>query len=94
MDNQKLDIDRLKVWSEENGYEITFATPLPKLKALFYNAFGDVVVTESVNRDDELSILIEEVKKSDLPDTLKKWVIENPEKFKDNIEEVKKLLKK
>lgn len=94
VDNQKLDVDRLKVWAEENGYEITFATPLPKLKVLFYNVFGDVVVTESVNRDNELTVLIEEVKKSDLPDTVKKWVIENPEKFKNNIEEVKKLLKK
>lgn len=91
--NQTLDSARLKNWAEENGYEITFSTPLPRLKLKLRNEFGDVMVTESVNKDNVINTLLKEVKKSNLPDYVKQWVIDNPEKFKKNIEEIKKLLK-
>lgn len=91
--NQTLDSGRLKNWAEENGYEITFSTPLPRLKLKLRNEFGDVIVTESVDNTNVIITLLEEVKKSNLPDSVKKWVTDNPEKFRKNIEEIKKLLK-
>ena len=92
--NQMLDVGRLKNWSEENGYEITFSTPLPRLKLKLRNEFGDVMVTESVVSSEETNNLLQEIKRSNLPDSIKQWAIDNPEKFKKNIQEVKKLLKR
>lgn len=92
--NTKLDSGHLKNWAEENGYEITFSTPLPRLKNNLRNELGDVMITESKNNVNDIVILLDEIRKSDLPESVKKWVIENPEKFKENIQEVKKLLKR
>jgi hypothetical protein len=91
--NTKLDTGYLKNWAEENDYEITFSTPLPRLKNKLRNEFGDVIVVESNEKVNEITILLNEIKKSNLPESVKKWVIENPEKFKENIEQVKLLLK-
>jgi len=52
------------------------------------------MITESKNNVNDIVILLDEIRKSDLPESVKKWVIENPEKFKENILEVKKLLKR
>jgi len=84
----------LNKWAKENGYEITFSTPLPRLKNNLRNELGDVMITESKNNVNDIVILLDEIRKSDLPESVKKWVIENPEKFKENILEVKKLLKR
>ena len=92
--NQILDLCLLRNWSEQNGYEITFSTPLPNLRYKLFNSFGDVLVTESKSNDNEVKTLLHEIKKSSLPESVKKWVMENPEKFRENIEEVKKLLKR
>jgi len=49
-------------------------------------------ISESTERND-YKLVLEELKKSSLPESIKKWAIDNPEKFIQNIEEVKKLLK-
>lgn len=90
--NDSLDTYKLREWAKSNGYEITFSTPLPRLKLKLRSEFGDVMITESKTVNNDNSILFEEVKKSNLPDPIKQWVIDNPEKFKQNIEEIKKLL--
>ena len=36
--------------------------------------------------------LINEIEKSKLPESIKKWAIDNPEKFTENIERIKNLL--
>lgn len=92
--NESLDTFKLKEWAKSNGYEITFSTPLPRLKLKLHSEFGDVMITESKTVNNDNYILFEEIKKSNLPDSVKQWVINNPEKFKQNIEEVKKLLKR
>jgi hypothetical protein len=92
--NTKLDLGVLKKWSKDNGYDIAFSTPLPRLKSTLKSELGDVMITESKDNVDDLTILLDEVKKSNLPESVKKWVIENPEKFKNNIQEVKELLKR
>jgi hypothetical protein len=57
--------------------------------------FGDVMVEEVLSKEKELHILVlEELEKSDLPETIKKWAKENPEKFVQNLRDVEKLLKK
>jgi hypothetical protein len=91
MDNQKLELDILKKWAEDNKYEITFSTPLPRLKEKFFNAFGDVVINE--NKKTIVFDLICEVDKSYLPDSIKEWIKSNPKKFIDKIQEIKNMLK-
>ena len=88
-----LDGDGLVKWSKENGYTITFATPLPSLKSNLRQLFGDVIVTESTNKKTNMDFIIEEVKNSSIPESLKEWVIKNPEKFIRKLNEVKKRLK-
>ena len=86
----------IKRWSEDNGFEISFISQMPQLKILLYKTFGDVMVDNSVNESkevDEHQIVLNEVKKSSLPESIKQWVIDNPEKFIKNIEEIKNLLK-
>jgi hypothetical protein len=57
--------------------------------------FGDVMVEEALSKEKELHILVlEELEKSNLPETIKKWAEENPEKFIQNIKDVQRLLKK
>lgn len=88
-----LDGERLINWANENDYVITFATPLPSLKLNLRHLFGDVIVTESTNKKTDIDFIIEEVKNSFIPESLKEWVTENPEKFIKKLNEVKKRLK-
>lgn len=91
-----LDGDLVKTWSEDNDFEISFIAPISQLKMTLYYMFGDVMLDNQVNESkqvNEYEIVLEQVKKSSLPESVKKWVIDNPEKFIKNIEEVKKLLK-
>lgn len=91
-----LDGSVIKTWSEENDFEISFIAPTSQLKMTLYYMFGDVMLDNQLTESkqvDEYEIVIEQVKKSSLPESVKKWVVDNPEKFIQNIEEVKKLLK-
>jgi hypothetical protein len=91
--NTKLDTGYLKNWAESNGYEITFSTPLPRLKNKLSNVFGEVMTDESNQNINEDSLPIGEIKKSSLPESIKEWIMKNPEKFKQNILEIKNVLK-
>jgi len=56
---------------------------------------GDVMVSNEINESigkDKVKIVLQELKKSSLPESIKKWAIDNPEKFIKNIEQVKNLL--
>ena len=48
-------------------------------------------INESIGKD-KVKIVLQELKKSSLPESIKKWAIDNPEKFIKNIEQVKNLL--
>tara|TARA_B110000503_G_C7155821_1_gene417273 strand:+ start:2031 stop:2498 length:468 start_codon:yes stop_codon:yes gene_type:complete len=82
-------------WAKENGYKITFQTDIPAIRRKLYSSFGDVMV-ESVNDGErELTILVMgELDKSSLPNTVKKWAKDNPEKFISNIRTIQEMLKK
>ena len=83
-------------FANEHGFDITFVAPTPKLKSKLYTMFGDVMAEENISESktrNEHEIVLEERKKSSLPESVKQWAIDNPEKFIKNIEEVKKLLK-
>ena len=83
-------------FANEHGFDITFVAPTPQLKGRLYGMFGDVMAEENISESksrNEYEIVLEEVKKSSLPESVKNWVIDNPEKFIKNIEEIKKLLK-
>lgn len=91
-----LDGGTVKRWVEDNDFDITFTAQNSQLKLSLYNIFGDVMLDTQVNESKQVKeheTVLEQVKKSSLPESVKKWVIDNPEKFIKNIEEVKKLLK-
>lgn len=93
--NKILVSDELLKWANENGYNISFTSTVPSLNRRMMREFGDVMVEEALSKEKELHILVlEELEKSDLPETIKKWAEENPEKFIQNIKDVQKLLKK
>jgi hypothetical protein len=93
--NRILVTDELKKWAKDNGYNISFTSTVPSLNRRMMREFGDVMVEEVLSKEKELHILVlEELEKSDLPETIKKWAKENPEKFVQNLRDVEKLLKK
>ncbi len=81
-------------WAKENGFDITFVAPTPKLKSRLNATFGDVMVPDVVSENKVRKINVkEEIEKSGLPNFVKEWGKNNPEKFIENIERIKKLLK-
>jgi hypothetical protein len=93
--NRILVTDELKKWAKDNGYNISFTSTVPSLNRRMMREFGDVMVEEVLSKEKELHILVlEELEKSNLPETIKKWAKENPEKFVQNLRDVEKLLKK
>jgi len=92
---QFLNGDELIRWADDNGFEITFAAATPQLKHKLFNMLGDVMVSNEINESigkDKVKIVLQELKKSSLPESVKQWAIDNPEKFIKNIEQVKNLL--
>lgn len=91
-----LDTNTVIDFANEHGFDITFVAPTPQLKGKLYSMFGDVMAEENISESEtrkEHEVVLEELKKSSLPDSVKQWAVDNPEKFIQNIEEVKKLLK-
>lgn len=90
-----LDPKSLRQWASDNGYEISFKTNVPSLNRQLYLQFGDVMSEQVKDKDKELSVLVmEELEKSQLPESIKHWAKNNPEKFIKNIETIQEILKK
>jgi hypothetical protein len=89
-----LDASLLRSWANSNQYDLSFITPTPKLKVKLHDLFGDVMVVDQISESKThiSGNLINEIEKSKLPESIKKWAIDNPEKFAKNIEKVRKLL--
>ena len=69
----------LKQWSEDNDFTISFSAESPKLRRELLFAFGDVMVeSRGKSTEKELSVVVmEELNKSKLPDTIKDWAKQN-----------------
>ena len=81
-------------WANENGFEITFVAPTPQLKSRLHTSFGDVMVSDVVSENKVRKINVkEEIENSGLPDFVKEWAKDNPERFVENINRIKRLLK-
>ena len=81
-------------WANENGFDITFVAPTPKLKLRLHSSFGDVMVPDVVSENKVRKINVkEEIENSGLPDFVKDWAKDNPERFVENIKRIKRLLK-
>ncbi len=81
-------------WAKENGFDITFVAPTTKLKSRLHSSFGDVMVPDVVSENKVRKIDVNEsIETSGLPSFVKEWGKDNPEKFMENIERIKKLLK-
>jgi len=91
---ERLDASLLRSWANNNQYDLSFIAPTPKLKTQLYDLFGDSMVSDQIleSKISTPNNLINEVNKSKLPESIKKWVVDNPEKFTENIERIKKLL--
>lgn len=90
-----LNLKDLKLWAENNEFSITFSAETPKLRRDLLMSLGDVMVESKGSKERELSVVVmEELKKSKLPESIKEWAKENPEKFIRNIRHVQNILKK
>ena len=92
-EKDRLDTHKLKLWADENGYEVTFIAHLPKLKRHLLQIFGDVLqnddtLSESLSRK-KIEIIIKE---EELPDSIKEWAKNNPEKFLQNLQRIRDIL--
>ena len=90
-----LSLRELKRWSEENDFEISFTAETGKLKRDLLMGLGDVMVETKKPKEKELNVIVmEELNKSKLPESIKEWAKDNPEKFIKNIRHVQNILKK
>jgi len=93
--DRELDTVALAQWAEENGYTITFQSRVPSLTRKLYQNFGDVMVESVSRKPKEVKLVVlEELEKSGLPDSIKEWAKNNPEKFIENIQTIQEMLKK
>jgi hypothetical protein len=91
--NRILPVEQLKIWALENGYDISFSSTVPSFNRRMLLDFGDVVVEGALSKEKSLHmVVLEEIEKSHLPESVKEWAIANPEKFIENLERVKKTL--
>lgn len=85
---------KLLDWVEKNDYNVTFESQVPSIKRKLFQFFGDIIV-ESESREKKMKIFVmEELEKSQLPESVKQWAKDNPEKFIQNIEIIQEMLKK
>lgn len=91
-----LNDNQLIKWAKENDYTITFSTNSPSLARKLFTSFGNVLVESTdTKKEKELNVIVlEELEKSNLPESVKNWAKENPEKFIKNIKYIQELLKK
>jgi len=89
-----LDTKSLSTWARENDYKISFESQVPSLKRQLYLSFGDVMVESESQEKSMKIVMMEELEKSQLPESIKKWAKDNPEKFIQNIETIQEMLKK
>lgn len=93
--DRELDPKELAEWAESNGYTITFQSRVPSLTRKLYQFFGDVMVESVSSKPKEVKLVVlEELEKSELPDSIKEWAKNNPEKFIENIQTIQEMLKK
>jgi hypothetical protein len=90
-----IDLEELKNWASNNGYNISFQTDLPQIARRLSSTLGDVMVEGDHSRQKSLKcIVMEELEQSNLPENMKEWARRNPEKFIKNIELIQEMLKK
>ena len=94
-ENRIVDLETIKTWADENDFEVSFKTELPSLARRMMTIFGDTVVEEARSRERELKfVVMEELEKSALPESIKQWAKQNPEKFIENIKTIQEMLKR
>ena len=84
-DGSVLNFEDLTNWCQDNKFEITFSAATPKLKRILSSKLGDVMVESKEKKEIDLEIKL-------LPESIKEWAKQNPEKFKSNIDHIKRLL--
>ena len=93
-DKAFLDLIGLRNWAQENDYTITFSAPTTNLRKKLARIFGNVMIESRYKRRKNLDLVVmEELNKSTLPDAIKKWAKDNPEKFAKNVTYIQELLK-
>ena len=90
-----LNVDELVSWAKENDFEITYSAQSPRMKRVLMRLFGTDVMVESKKKEKRMDVIVlEELEKSKLPESIKEWARNNPQKFIENLQHVQNLLKK
>lgn len=90
-----LNANELIEWAEENDFQITYSAQSPRMKRVLTRTFGTDVMVESEKKEKQLNVIVlEELEKSHLPESMKEWARNNPQKFIENLQHVQNLLKK
>jgi hypothetical protein len=95
-ENKIISTEQIKQWAENNNFQISFDATIPNLRNRLFTEFGDVIVEndeEKRSHKGGIDLIMTEVQNSNLPDSIKEWAKDNPEKFKQNIDRVQKLLR-
>jgi len=95
-ENKIISTEQIKQWAENNNFQISFDATIPNLRNRLFTEFGDVIVEndeEKRSHKGGIDLIMTEVQNSNLPDSIKEWAKDNPEKFKQNIDRVQRLLR-
>jgi len=90
-----LNVTELIEWAKENDFEISYSAQSSHMRRVLIRLFGADVMVESNKKEKRLDVIVlEELEKSKLPDSIKEWAKNNPQKFIENLKQVQNLLKK
>jgi len=90
-----LNVTELIEWAKENDFEISYSAQSSHMRRVLIRLFGADVMVESNKKEKRLDVIVlEELEKSKLPDSIKEWAKNNPKKFIENLKQVQNLLKK
>jgi len=90
-----LNVDELISWAKENDFKISYSAQSPRMKKVLIRLFGADVMVEAKKKEKQLNVIVlEELEKSKLPESIKEWARNNPQKFIENLQHVQNLLKK
>jgi hypothetical protein len=94
-EGQPLNLSKFVEYIESNKWEVSIHAKSPLLKRKLSDYFDDKIIIESSQKSQDIEValkVIENVEHSHIPDSIKKWAKNNPEKFLEHLKEVEKIL--
>jgi len=94
-EGKPLNLSLLKDYIDSNKWNISIHAKSPQLRRKMLDHFEDEVINESYQKTTDIEVtlrVIEQVEKSSIPESIKKWARNNPEKFLENLKDVEKII--